>query len=1429
MSKGLVFSVSVFRPRKRLLSIARLGVCVVVGVLLMASVLAVDSGSVAAQSFPQGASDLEPNLNRAITLSGGRYSVGDVWEVCPDVEETGLGEGAVKHASSCEGSAFSEGTSNVSFRETNPHSGDERYDVADEVVRVLIVEVTLNASGLTDDQALNFIHRWECRSFTVSRSGEQFEPSIKGLGFETDLILSGLSVTPSQVKLSWRKSLNRLSGFDELADSWVTLQEDNTQRDISLDAKSPFLDFNSCPFGSSTELSHFGERYSDEAFWFLCAGRYSRAWHDRQCVDPGFEPYDNSFVEAHYSGERLLVRMKYYYPDMTESIGRRFLEKFNCVAISDGRRTVEISNFDVRIDNDYALVEFEFETGFIPALDRIILRLVPDATAKTIESSISRSTFRQHTFCGSSTSILVFQQHPALTHRGDPYPADTSWAFCADLSGSASVYNDERCVKPEFEFSDVSQISAHYFHSSTRLLIRMRYYLAGMTEEIGRAFLNKFACSEIQIGATRAVISNFEIRSANHYTLLEFESETTDEPIEGEMAITLRSDMSDRSIQSQSPLSDIKSHNFCEARPSPETVVDTVPLRDPMITLTGEPYAVDTSWKLCFVRRRFSLFSAHRLFHTLQNPSRDDGCDGVVGTHLWSFPGGIQYFIDTTRGGYLGNSFQVQYRFEQTPMESQIRHFWSKFECKEFHISGLDRAFQPNMINYNSSTRTLIFIMSFKGNANISNRSSNVTLKENINPFNVTINKSASNLIDGFVSCENGRPYNSSSADESLISINSPISDDSSWPICQVSSIFYATEQCSDDSFSETDSDSSLFLIANETTQNGTTNQPAIWIGVSDENITAQSAQVFLNQFRSKAVSSTISDDFLFLPDLCHVSSGAVLVRFRDLLLSTSSLVGLLDDDEYQISIVDNPAPINFECTKESVVPGVHVNGPNISNTDDAYEVYTTWRTCQASSTSSEIIWRHNLCRDKAQAPNVSDIEVNYNTLFSKLNINVNFRQRTTLTDENTQDFFDRLQCRKFTIVADDNSIVIDDIIIDTVFITPTAASIRFSLTGISLPSAADLESIDILLSEDFQNRTVARLIQPSYTFGSSQGYGTCQPTAAATNPVVNNLGQGSYSLGTTWKLCRDSYNVETDSDPFEFRTSSSWRSVLTTTNCSSPITPITAETHPENGLYVSHRNIVASQINGIDNLTNQISISYFTSSRPTASEIRNFAGKFECTSLRIKGISRSFVFDRISVFRIETGYEVRLSSSNITLFWSEINNLDTMVIKLEDYGQLVDVISFSTDYIESFSSCSPQMSLVGLEVTQGTQDWRGSVQLVSNRKTAVRAFFTTTRKSGAIIEADLRVTRITTDEHSEPTEEILEIVNPLNTSENLSVISDEIDHTCSPDIHEGPSNCRADIDSSLNFILDSKSVKLSSNQILRLELVFQDKSQISC
>ena len=135
-----------------------------------------------------------------------------------------------------------------------------------------------------------------------------------------------------------------------------------------------------------------------------------------------------------------------------------------------------------------------------------------------------------------------------------------------------------------------------------------------------------------------------------------------------------------------------------------------------------------------------------------------------------------------------------------------------------------------------------------------------------------------------------------------------------------------------------------------------------------------------------------------------------------------------------------------------------------------------------------------------------------------------------------------------------------------------------------------------------------------------------------------------------------------------------------------------------------------------------------------------------------------------------------------------------------------------------------PRVALVGFEVTQGTQDWQGSVDLVRDRATVVRAFFTTNAAGtteGVEVGATLK------GWHTSSRGDIpLGSIVPNITGDKVTVASTSINPNCRADTIIQATNCRADIDSSLNFLLPNRWTSYAS---LRLTLEFSDDLIVTC
>ena len=121
----------------------------------------------------------------------------------------------------------------------------------------------------------------------------------------------------------------------------------------------------------------------------------------------------------------------------------------------------------------------------------------------------------------------------------------------------------------------------------------------------------------------------------------------------------------------------------------------------------------------------------------------------------------------------------------------------------------------------------------------------------------------------------------------------------------------------------------------------------------------------------------------------------------------------------------------------------------------------------------------------------------------------------------------------------------------------------------------------------------------------------------------------------------------------------------------------------------------------------------------------------------------------------------------------------------------------------------SPVVNLVGLEVTQGVQNWMGTLELVRNKQTAVRAFFETPTAGREVeVAATLRAhTTAGVDMGSRM---------PVNSGGSVTVSDDVAER-------------RWRLDSSLNFVLELDWSNLGENDNLILSLDFADNITVNC
>ena len=121
----------------------------------------------------------------------------------------------------------------------------------------------------------------------------------------------------------------------------------------------------------------------------------------------------------------------------------------------------------------------------------------------------------------------------------------------------------------------------------------------------------------------------------------------------------------------------------------------------------------------------------------------------------------------------------------------------------------------------------------------------------------------------------------------------------------------------------------------------------------------------------------------------------------------------------------------------------------------------------------------------------------------------------------------------------------------------------------------------------------------------------------------------------------------------------------------------------------------------------------------------------------------------------------------------------------------------------------TPTVNLVGLEVTQGVQNWLGTLDLVRNKQTVVRAFFETPTVGEQVeVTAELRAhTSAGTDLGSR---------DPVNPGGSVTV-SDNV------------AERRWQLNSSLNFVLPIDWADLDEDESLFLRLDFSNNISVNC
>lgn len=121
----------------------------------------------------------------------------------------------------------------------------------------------------------------------------------------------------------------------------------------------------------------------------------------------------------------------------------------------------------------------------------------------------------------------------------------------------------------------------------------------------------------------------------------------------------------------------------------------------------------------------------------------------------------------------------------------------------------------------------------------------------------------------------------------------------------------------------------------------------------------------------------------------------------------------------------------------------------------------------------------------------------------------------------------------------------------------------------------------------------------------------------------------------------------------------------------------------------------------------------------------------------------------------------------------------------------------------------TPTVNLVGLEVTQGVQNWLGTLDLVRNKQTVVRAFFETPTAGEQVeVTAELRShTSAGTDLGSR---------DPVNPGGSVTVADNVAER-------------RWQLNSSLNFVLPIDWTDLDEDESLFLRLDFSDNISVNC
>ena len=189
--------------------------------------------------------------------------------------------------------------------------------------------------------------------------------------------------------------------------------------------------------------------------------------------------------------------------------------------------------------------------------------------------------------------------------------------------------------------------------------------------------------------------------------------------------------------------------------------------------------------------------------------------------------------------------------------------------------------------------------------------------------------------------------------------------------------------------------------------------------------------------------------------------------------------------------------------------------------------------------------------------------------------------------------------------------------------------------------------------------------------------------------------------------------------------------------------------------------------------------------------------------SSTVNGCSRIGHYD-ISLYGTvrDTGEEIYSpsgDSEDTTGIGGNLSDLDNRASAIVYFGQ-----STIGD-----TETTPTMNLVGLEVTQGVQNWLGSLDLVRNKQTVVRAFFETPAVGEQVeVTAELRAhTSAGTDLGSR---------DPVNPGGSVTVMDNVAER-------------RWQLNSSLNFVLPIDWTRLDEDESLFLRLDFSDNISVNC